>query len=217
MRTLCSEPGCDKSVHGHGLCSTHYERQRRRHKSGCSECGGPKPVGQGIKLCDECRPKVEERNRQKLAEYQRQRYLRDRDKVLARSRERSKDPEYRAQKARSTREWARKHPDRARATQRRAWAKRKYGITLEEADAILARGCAICGAEHGGRIVGRASALMPTRPEQRLCLDHCHTTGKVRAALCHGCNSALGLMSDDPARLRAAADYLEKHRTEVAA
>jgi hypothetical protein len=32
----------------------------------------------------------------------------------------------------------------------------------------------------------------------------------VRALLCHHCNVSLGRFKDDPALLRAAADYLEK-------
>jgi hypothetical protein len=47
-----------------------------------------------------------------------------------------------------------------------------------------------------------------TRP----CWDHDHTTGQFRGWLCHRCNVSLGLMADDPVRLRAAADYLERHR-----
>lgn len=44
-------------------------------------------------------------------------------------------------------------------------------------------------------------------------IDHNHTTGAVRGLLCHACNVALGFMGDDPARLRAAADYLERPTT----
>jgi Recombination endonuclease VII len=208
LRAICSEQGCEKPVHGRGLCSTHYERSRRP-KTTCRDCGGSKPAGLGRKLCDSCLARAQEQTREKQAAYQRQRYLANREEVLARTKERDKDPAIRERKRIAAREWARQHPDRVRAQQRRNWAKRKYGLTLEEVDAILARGCAICGT-HQGRSTGRASVPMG-RAEERLCLDHCHTTGKVRDALCHSCNSALGLMGDDPARLRAAADYLEKH------
>lgn len=42
-------------------------------------------------------------------------------------------------------------------------------------------------------------------------LDHCHTTGKVRALLCHNCNRGLGLFQDNPEYLRSAANYIEVH------
>lgn len=63
--------------------------------------------------------------------------------------------------------------------------------------------CAICGAEEKSRDRWNGRT-------RRLAIDHCHTTGKVRGLLCTGCNSALGHMQDDPERLRAAADYLER-------
>jgi hypothetical protein len=44
---------------------------------------------------------------------------------------------------------------------------------------------------------------------KRLAVDHDHATGAVRALLCSRCNLAIGYMEDCPARLRAAADYLE--------
>jgi len=44
----------------------------------------------------------------------------------------------------------------------------------------------------------------------RLNWDHNHETGDYRGTLCSGCNTALGLMGEDPERLRAAAMYLEE-------
>ena len=39
------------------------------------------------------------------------------------------------------------------------------------------------------------------RRGQRLCVDHNHETGEVRGLLCHHCNTALGLLYDDPERI----------------
>src|SRR3954454_18009931 len=44
-------------------------------------------------------------------------------------------------------------------------------------------------------------------------LGHDHRTGVTRQLLCQPCNQGLGLLRDDPAVLRAAADYVERHRT----
>lgn len=79
--------------------------------------------------------------------------------------------------------------------------QRNYGITLEQYDSMLiAQGghCAICPAtEPGGRF-------------KYFCVDHNHTTSKVRGLLCNNCNRAIGLLKDSPVLLRAAAIYLEK-------
>ena len=54
-------------------------------------------------------------------------------------------------------------------------------------------------------------APRPSRYEdgflQHLYVDHDHSTGKIRGLLCHVCNSAIGLLGDDPDRADAATSY----------
>jgi len=96
------------------------------------------------------------------------------------------------------REQARKRyqddPARGVQTSRRSRIKRKYGMTLEHYEALIERGCAICGADG-----------------PRMAMDHDHASGKVRAPLCTNCNNGLGRFFDRPDLLRAAATYLEEH------
>ena len=76
--------------------------------------------------------------------------------------------------------------------------RREYGISLAEVEAMReAQGgvCAIC------RSPQRAG-------KKGLCVDHCHTTGRVRGLLCHKCNRGIGLFGDAPANFRAAITYL---------
>lgn len=81
---------------------------------------------------------------------------------------------------------------------RRSYVKKQYGLTLEEYEAILARGCSICG-RHG----------------PRMALDHDHRNGQIRDALCVSCNNGIGRFHDDPTLLRAAAEYLETHEEKA--
>lgn len=44
------------------------------------------------------------------------------------------------------------------------------------------------------------------------CLDHCHATNALRGVLCRNCNLGLGYFRDEPDRLLAAVDYLQRQR-----
>jgi hypothetical protein len=46
-------------------------------------------------------------------------------------------------------------------------------------------------------------------------IDHDHKTNAVRGIVCKNCNLMLAYGRDDPARLRAAADYLVRHATRM--
>jgi uncharacterized CHY-type Zn-finger protein len=50
--------------------------------------------------------------------------------------------------------------------------------------------------------------------EHGLVVDHDHVTGKVRALLCGNCNTALGLLGDDVARIQRAAEYVNLWKEE---
>ena len=52
------------------------------------------------------------------------------------------------------------------------------------------------------QICGTAEDLVP---------DHCHRTNRLREPLCRLCNCGLGMFRDDPALMRAAAKYVERH------
>lgn len=83
----------------------------------------------------------------------------------------------------------------------------KYGITLAEyRERAAEQGgvCAVCGDPPVGRRAGEEEPLLH--------VDHDHVTGGVRELICTRCNQALGCALDDPDRLRALADYLERHR-----
>lgn len=72
-------------------------------------------------------------------------------------------------------------------------------MTVAEYDAMAeAQGgvCAICG--------------QPPPDGERLHVDHDHKTMKRRGLLCRSCNNGLGLLDDNPDRLRTAADYIER-------
>ena len=100
------------------------------------------------------------------------------------------------------RKWRDKNPV-AEALSRRKQCVKKFGISVGDYERLffLQGGvCAIC------REVNTDNRM--------LCVDHSHTTGKIRGLLCTTCNAAIGMLGDGPDGIRAALRYLEE--TEVA-
>ncbi len=92
-----------------------------------------------------------------------------------------------------------------RYTRHSALGKR-YGITLEQYDAILlAQGgvCWICGKNRQDN-------------GQDLDTDHDWDTGDIRGILCKSCNKGIGSFYHNPALLRKAAEYIEKTKDNPA-
>lgn len=100
-------------------------------------------------------------------------------------------------------EYKRANPDRYIDSRLRHF----FGLSLAEYRELEARQegkCACCRQPETGMYRGHG-LLKP----KKLCVDHCHETGRVRGLLCCNCNTALGLLQEDPERVRMLAEYLE--------
>ena len=96
-------------------------------------------------------------------------------------------------------QWDRDNPERIRERRLR----NKYGIPLEEFDALLASqggGCGICGKTEPGGFANQWH------------VDHDHETGEVRGLLCMTCNTGCGMFGDDPECMEKAIAYLRRSR-----
>ena len=98
-------------------------------------------------------------------------------------------------------EWQEQHPRQSAKHKRDHHLRKKFGITVEESERLLAQQggvCAICR-----QPISDVRGYAPH-------VDHDHATQRIRGILCIRCNNGLGLFKSDPHRLRAAADYLER-------
>ncbi len=104
--------------------------------------------------------------------------------------------EQRERKRATTKRFYTKHKERLTKEVRHYQTNKKFGLSLEEYQVARSKPCEICGSK------------------ENLVLDHDHLNGKPHyvGTLCNLCNLAIGHMGDNPERLRAAADYVERTR-----
>ena len=138
-------------------------------------------------------------------DWHRQWYLKNKEKVAQKGkeyREKNKDKIKIAKKKWQQSQSAKNYminyyqiPEKRERFRRQQW-KRKYGLSLDDADRMMNEQngeCAIC------------HVLLEVP-----CVDHCHKTKQVRGFLCYSCNLGLGAFRDNPQSLINAADYLRK-------
>lgn len=209
-KATCGIAGCDRPMSCRGWCSLHYgrwrahgdplkvlapKRARRLNPADfdaegktCSRCGRYMPLDAYRKrratpdgLAYRCKDCIRDAYNEKF----------------------SSDPNFRERRARYFR--SRPEAQRELARQRQRRNLRMYGLTVDDLERMMiAQGgvCAICARPpHEGQRDPR---------KKRLGVDHDHATRKVRGLLCDPCNIALGLFDDDPSRLAAAIQYLER-------
>lgn len=236
MRTTCThEDGCDRPEYARGLCSRHYQHARyhgelppppqrqckqcgelftrsNRNARFCSAACKDAASGQrrhvpdyGPRNCERCEQPLPDRRRRDMRFCSARcsdgwNNARKREKWLAENAAADRRCAGCGEPLESDR--ARDVRYCSRACRIRSRRHEAYGLTRAELDTLLAQHeqCAICGGSEWGR----------KGPQ----VDHCHKTGRVRGVLCINCNNGLGRFADDPARLRAAAQYLESHVTQ---
>lgn len=99
-----------------------------------------------------------------------------------------------------TREWVIKNKEYKSHYERFHKTKVKYGVTEEIYNKMLSEQNGVCKI---------CSCKAEDAPKNKLFVDHCHSTGKVRGLLCDHCNNLLGRAKDSIKTLENAIKYLE--------
>lgn len=97
---------------------------------------------------------------------------------------------------------------RGRESHRKAKLRRRFGLTVEQYDAMLKAQdgvCAICEKPETRKDKRTATGFT------RLAVDHCHVTGKVRQLLCASCNRRVGEVEQAEMHCKILA-YIAKHK-----
>ena len=97
--------------------------------------------------------------------------------------------------------WNKENPNRRKIIIQKDNYKRRYGLSVEDKQLMIDNQnglCAICN--------------NPLKSTHDVCVDHCHTTNKVRGILCRKCNLGIGHLNDSLDILKSAIKYLKKHQ-----
>ena len=94
-----------------------------------------------------------------------------------------------------------KRRERCKECDRKNKLQVRYGITAGQYDVMKTR--------------QKGKCLICDKKTDRLVIDHCHKTKKVRGLLCNGCNTSLGLMKENLNILYKAIQYLNNTKGAV--
>ena len=127
--------------------------------------------------------------------YNREFYTRNKEAIIKRTKD------YRASNKDKVADF---HKTPKRRATKRAWTlKKKYGLSMQDYNTILAQQggvCSICGEAETAKDV--AGNLKP------MSVDHSHVTGVVRTLLCDRCNKLVGALEKNPARTAQILEYI---------
>ena len=141
-------------------------------------------------------------------EYYKEYYLKNKDKKIEQSKEyniRNEDKykiyqkEYKLKNKDKAKEYHLNNKDKAKDSK----LKRKYGITLNDYNAMRK--------QQNYRCAIPACNKHESEFKYGLCVDHNHTTDKVRELLCGNCNTIFGKAREDINILYGLIDYAIKH------
>jgi hypothetical protein len=83
---------------------------------------------------------------------------------------------------------------------------KKFGLSIDQYWAMHRQQDGKCDICKQPEVSKRAGAI------KNLAIDHCHKSGKIRSLLCHGCNTAIGLLREDLKSAEALLNYLKKFK-----
>lgn len=198
LHETCTVEGCSGAHKARGYCQTHY-MQFKRGAPVTPDIRHRVPRGQVLPECSEadCSASVKAQglchaHYQRLLRQGHTRY-RDRKKPV----KTCSEPE--CEKILYAKGLCHQH-----STYKRKLAQ--YGLTPSDYADLLALQSGVCS------ICGRPErSQAPDGNPRQLAVDHCHTSGQVRALLCSACNRGLGFFQDNPVLLVRAAGYLLAH------
>jgi Recombination endonuclease VII len=166
----------------------------------CRGCGQDKPRSEFYAhsaTCKTCRAQEYQGDKAARSAYWQKRYAKNRDALIA------YQGRYREENVAKIAARDRTYYLRNQRKIEDARRLKKYGVTRAQYDAMLdaqGSGCAVCRAPR------------PGGGKEHFHVDHDHGTGVVRGLLCGACNTAIGLLRDDPAIADKVAAYLRRQK-----
>lgn len=91
------------------------------------------------------------------------------------------------------------------------WKYNKYGVVPAWFDRMSKKGCAICGLKtYKFKSINNQKAIYSVHNKRSLCVDHDHSTGKVRGLLCLDCNTTIARYFENKAMYKKVMKYLQR-------